>query len=424
MRVDARLTIEEDAGSWLRRCQSVVEFAYASREWTAVLDVGTDWRPFPFREFVVKIHSRCDLACDYCYLYAMADQSWRDQPRRMSAAITRQVAFRIGEHARLHGLPEIGVVLHGGEPLLAGPDFIAWLVAAIRDAAGHGVSVHPRVQTNGVRLDEEFLATFHRLGIGVGVSLDGAAVAQDRHRRFRDGGGSHAAVRTALALLTLPRYRHMFSGLLCVIDLRNDPLATYQALLAYGPPKVDFLLPHGTWDAPPPGRVADPAHTPYANWLTAIFDDWYQRPRTRVRLFEEIVRALLGGVSCAESIGAAPVNVVVVETSGAIEQVDTLKAAFHGASQTGLHVVRDSFDAALRMPEIAARQMGVRALCTQCQECHFRHACGGGLYAHRYRAATGFANPSVYCPDLMRLIDHIRKTVQADINGRFENRER
>jgi uncharacterized protein len=30
-------------------------------------------------EFIVKVHSRCDLSCDYCYMYEMADQSWRDQ---------------------------------------------------------------------------------------------------------------------------------------------------------------------------------------------------------------------------------------------------------------------------------------------------------------------------------------------------------
>jgi uncharacterized protein len=35
-------------------------------------------------------------------------------------------------------------------------------------------------------------------------------------------------------------------------------------------------------------------------------------------------------------------------------------------------------------------------------------SCGGGLYAHRYRADNGFDNPSAYCPDLLKLITHIR----------------
>jgi hypothetical protein len=27
--------------------------------------IADDWRPVPFREFIIKIHSRCDLACDH-----------------------------------------------------------------------------------------------------------------------------------------------------------------------------------------------------------------------------------------------------------------------------------------------------------------------------------------------------------------------
>jgi uncharacterized protein len=379
-------------------------------------------RPSPFREFVLKIHSRCDLACDYCYMYAMADQSWRAQPRRMSLTIARRTAFRIGEHARRHGLGQLGLILHGGEPLLAGPDFIAELVSTVRDALDADVVMDTSLQTNGIRLDEGFLTLFSRLGVGVGISLDGDAYAQDLHRRFASGRSSYGAVRTSLELLASERYRHLFRGLLCVIDIRNDPLETYQALLDFGPPWIDFLLPHGTWDSPPPGRIPDRAETPYADWLIAIFDHWYRDPQTHIRLFAEIIRSLLGGTSSIESVGLAPASVVVIEADGTIEQTDTLKAAFHGAARTGLHVLKDSFDTALQLPEIAVQQLGLRALCTTCQECRVRLACGGGLYAHRYKTSTGFANPSVYCPDLMRLIAHIRQTVEADITLRLARR--
>jgi len=33
-------------------------------------------------------------------------------------------------------------------------------------------------------------------------------------------------------------------------------------------------------------------------------------------------------------------------------------------------------------------------------------------------ARAGFYNPSVYCPDLMKLIGHIRETMRADIAER------
>ena len=104
---------------------------------------------------------------------------------------------------------------------------------------------------------------------------------------------------------------------------------------------------------------------------------------------------------------------VVIETDGSIEQEDTLKIAFDGAPQTGLHLKSPPFDAALQLPQIVARQIGVRALATQCQVCPVHTVCGGGLYSHRYRKGTGFANPSVYCPDLMALIGHIRNQMQA-----------
>lgn len=389
-------------------------------EWPASLDVSsllsTGWRPLPFREFIVKVHSRCDLSCDYCYVYEMADQSWRDQPRAMSPETAELTAHRIGEHAIAHRLPAITLILHGGEPLLAGRDLIARLVTATRWSAGPDIAVTALVQTNGVGLSDSYLRFFDELGVMIGVSLDGDADAQDRHRRFASGQGSYAPVMAALR--RLQRFPHLYSGLLCAIDLRNDPVRTYQALTDFAPPKIDFLLPHGTWAEPPPGRGPDPARTPYADWLIEVFDHWYPKPQTRVRLFEEIMQLLLGGASDSETVGLAPAQMVVIETDGSIEQVDTLKIAFADAPVTGLHVASDPLDAALLLPQIAARQIGLRALSAQCKVCPIRTVCGGGMYSHRYREGTGFANPSVYCPDLIALIGHIRDQMSADLAAR------
>jgi len=386
-------------------------------EWPTSLDVSsllaTGWRPLPFREFIVKVHSRCDLSCDYCYMYEMADQSWRNQPRSMSPEIAELTAQRIGEHAVAHRLSNITLILHGGEPLLAGQDLIARLITATRRSVGPDIVVTAFVQTNGVGLSDAYLEFFDEFGVAIGVSLDGDAAAQDSHRRFASGRGSYAPV--AAALRRLRRFPHLYSGLLCTIDLRNDPVRTYQALTDFAPPKIDFMLPHGTWAAPPPGRDPDSARTPYADWLIEVFDHWYPKPRTRIRLFEEIMQLLLGGASESESVGLAPARMVVIETDGTVEQVDTLKVAFAGAPATGLRVASDPLDAALLLPQIAARQIGLRALSAQCQVCQINTVCGGGMYSHRYREGTGFANPSVYCPDLMALISHIRGRIQADL---------
>jgi len=213
----------------------------------------------------------------------------------------------------------------------------------------------------------------------------------------------------------LADYPSVYSGLLSVIDLAANPVETYEALLEFSPPTLDFLLPHHNWADPPPRPLGIAA--PYAQWLIEVFDRWYGAPsqETHIRLFEEIINLLLGGASETEAIGLTPSSLIVVETDGSIEQSDALKAVYEGASATGLHIVRDSFDAALRDPHIAARQIGLRALAEDCQMCPVRLVCGAGLYAHRYRHGTGFRNRSVYCPDLYALIVHIRTRLMSDL---------
>lgn len=375
------------------------------------------WTPTPFRQFILKLHSRCDLACKYCYVYEMADSSWRSRPKTMSTDTINATALRIGEHCRTHDLEEIELILHGGEPLLAGQEPIRETIDQVRRAVAPGTKVMVSLQTNGTLLNLSYLELFNELQVNVGVSLDGDELMHDRNRRWRHGKGSHSVVTKNLRLLASPPFRHLFGGLLCTVDIRNDPIGAYEALLEFDPPAIDFLLPHGNWSAPPPGRDRNTDRTPYADWLIEVFGRWYHTPRqrTHIRLFNEIIHMLLGGASASEQIGVSPAAMVVVETDGEIEQSDFLKSVYQGAARTGLHVNRNSFDEVLLLPSIAARQIGLSALSAECRKCHVVEVCGGGLYAHRYRAGHGFANPSVYCPDLLRLILHIRQTVAADL---------
>ncbi|MGR6919745.1 FxsB family cyclophane-forming radical SAM/SPASM peptide maturase [[Actinomadura] parvosata] len=390
-------------------------------EWPETLDVGgllaEGWRPRPFRQFLLKVHSRCNLACDYCYVYTLSDQSWRSQPMLMSSAVVGATARRIAEHAQDHGLHSARLILHGGEPLLAGPEYLTDLVRRVRDEAGPGVRIDAVVQTNAVLLGKKALDEFNEVDLKVGVSLDGSQRAHDRNRRYKDGRGTHAAVTEALRLLGRPEFRHLYSGILCTVDLANDPLETYSSLIMFEPPMIDFLLPHGTWESPPPGRPPDQDKTPYADWLIDIFDRWYgaDRDETNVRMFHEIMRLLIGRSSASEAVGLTPSSLVVVETDGTMEQTDSLKAVGHGVAATGLNVTDHPFDAALRHPGIVARQLGWAALGQECRACRFGRICGAGLYPHRYRSGTGFRNPSVYCADLYRLIDHIRSRVVANL---------
>ncbi|WP_282702421.1 FxsB family cyclophane-forming radical SAM/SPASM peptide maturase [Streptomyces sp. CC219B] len=374
--------------------------------------------PVPFRQFVLKVHGRCNLDCTYCYLYQGPDHGWRDRPASTSAATMRRTAERIAEHVRAHRLDAVRIELHGGEPLLTGPGPVLAYTEAVRNAVREaarqgtpdaaGCEVTATVQTNGTRLTPDTLDRLRAAGIRVGLSFDGGRAAHNARRVDHAGRPAWPAARAAARRLAARP--DSYAGILCTIDLAADPLDVYRSLLALRPPGVDFLLPHANWGGRPPGRHR-PAPTPYGDWLADVFDAWWDAPRvpTRIRLFQEIAALLLGTASRAEAVGVSPLAAVVVETDGAIEQVDALRSAYAGASGTGLDVYRDSFDDALRHPGIAARQLGERALAEECRGCPVGKVCGGGNYVHRYAPDTGFRHPSVYCADLERLIRHIAR---------------
>ena len=110
---------------------------------------------------------------------------------------------------------------------------------------------------------EEFCELFAKHLVRVGISVDGDRAANDRHRRYADGRSSYDKLIRAIELLRTPRFRRIYSGLLCTIDIANDPVVVYESLVALDPPRIDFLLPHAAWDDPPrPGRTRAMKPTP------------------------------------------------------------------------------------------------------------------------------------------------------------------
>ena len=240
-----------------------------------------------------------------------------------------------------------------------------------------------------------------------------ATARATKHRRFADGRSSYDGVIRAVNLLRRPEYREIYAGLLCTIDLRGRPgRPSYRALAALEPPAVDFLLPHATWDSPPPGT--GDGRTPYADWIARGVRPWVADspacPSSHVRVNNQ--RPLRGSASLTEAFGLEASDLVVVETDGTIEQADSIKVAYDGAPATDLDVFSHALDEAAAHPAIKARQRGIAGLSATCRACPVVISCGGGLYAHRYRSGAGFDNPSVYCADLEKIITYIRARVR------------
>jgi uncharacterized protein len=370
--------------------------------------------PPTISEFIVKIASRCNLNCSYCYVYNLKDTGWTKQPSIISDKVLCQLVARIKEYQRTHYQTEIRIILHGGEPLLAGPEVIRRVAKLLR--ASIPGSVRIAIQTNGILLDRTILDILYEYDIRIGISLDGNKQVNDRNRTFAHGGGSYDLVMAGLDKLLHLRgtgldrnheiYRPLFDGFLSVIDIRNDPIQTYSSLAGLGARNLDFLLPLGTHDSPPPGRTSDPLATPYGDWLVTLYDHWSRDPAAPdIRIFDVIMDRLLGAP------GAPQANPIVVQTDGSLELLDALMSAYDGATKTGLNVFDNSFADMASHPGIVSPNPS-----QICQECHVFLACRAGYFPHRYKAINGFDNPSVYCADLMRLIEHIYQSLVQTTN--------
>lgn len=370
----------------------------------------------PMRNFICKIASRCNLDCDYCYVYHHVDQSWRKQPVRMSLETAAQIGRRVHEHAVNHGLTVVDVTLHGGEPFLLGLDYIDQLCSTITKHA-QTTKVQFHSQTNGSLFTQETLDFCRKWNIKLGVSCDGPRSATDLHRFDHQGRSSFDRLNAALELLATPEGQEIWEGFLTVVDIRNNPVEVYNFLRTFNPKSIEFLFPLGHHDMLPLGKQETPHATPYADWMLSIFEMWYtQRPyQTKVRRFRDIIALAMGTSNSSEEWGLQPVDFLVIESNGEIQGVDTLKVTFPGASELGLNVFDHGIDDVYQVPLVVERQAGWASLCDTCQSCELVKICGGGYFPHRYSAKNGFANPSIYCDDIKKMIHTVLATVNADL---------
>src|SRR5580698_8331947 len=105
---------------------------------------------------LLKLASRCNLGCAYCYVYEMADSGWALQPKTMSAETVRALTRQLSVVADRQREP-FEVIFHGGEPLLVGPARFERICCELREALPSRVGLG--VQTNGVLLSEQIAAT-------------------------------------------------------------------------------------------------------------------------------------------------------------------------------------------------------------------------------------------------------------------------
>jgi len=369
-------------------------------------------RNVPSLQFTLKVASRCNLACTYCYVYETGDSSWRERPRIMPDAVFDAAVCRIVEHCRLSGQTEVDVVFHGGEPSLVGRMRFERWCTALREAIRPIGALRLSVQTNGTLIDERWAAVFKANDVTVGFSIDGPASVNDVARIDHRGQGSHARVVAGIEAL---RAAGLPIHLLSVVQLGRDPVPIHEHLVSLAPASIAYLMPDQTWDGIATVQgIYGP--TPCADFLLPILELWWTSGSMDITVqpFKAMARAILGGQTGVDFIGNNPYRYVFVEADGSLEGLDVLRVCQPGLAATGLNVTKHRFvDVAERSALHRLMLFDGMPLPQGCAACPEADTCGGGYVPHRWRKATGFDNRSAWCADLLAMFSRLRQLLDV-----------
>jgi uncharacterized protein len=366
---------------------------------------------------LLKVASRCNLNCSYCYVYNMGDESWRAMPKRMAPQTQTLIAAQLHRLYLAQSHP-FAIVLHGGEPLLLGVDRLRSLLETLRASLPPACSIS--IQTNGVLIEPQILDLCAAFQVSLSVSLDGPAALHDKHRVDLRGRPSHKAVVEGIRLLQRhPEAEALFSGVLAVVDPSSNADEIYDYFKALGTPSVDFLYRDGNHATLPPGKASTES-IEYGRWMSAILDRYVSDPSPpRIRLLDDMIKLILGGAGVKEGIGLTDFGIVVVDTDGSFTKNDTLKSTPLGDRFDGSWTVyRDELSSIVSSPEFRSYHVLQQPTSPVCLACPELGVCGGGMLTHRFDRDHGYDNPSVFCADQKWLIRRMRRHLDAHMSRR------
>jgi uncharacterized protein len=353
----------------------------------------------PIFSFVlVKLASRCNIDCTYCYWFRDADVY--KKPAVLTLEAEDEFCRKLEAHILKFELEAFLIVFHGGEPLLFPKRrFVEFQKKLIAVEQRTGCNITRGVTTNAILIDREWAEIFKTYDIAVSISIDGPAEIHDKYRVDFKGKGTHAATMRGWDIL---HEGGVDAGVIAVCNPATDP----EKLLAFivdemGVQHFDILPPdakHG--DNPPP----------IDDYFIKLFDVWfdqYAAKDVRIATLDGMIRGLSGQLSICDTIGIGPVDTVTLMTDGSLEPLDVLRIAGDGSTATNTTIFAHALQAVENDPRWLAAYRASLNLPDVCRRCEYLDACGGGHLAQRWSAERQFDNPSVYCESWKKILGHI-----------------
>jgi uncharacterized protein len=364
--------------------------------------------------FFLRVAARCNLNCNYCYVFKHSDQSWKTLPPFISTQTVILFTNRLRDYINEVKIKNIYVVFHGGEPLLIGESILLEYADIIREGLRGLAKVELSLQTNGVLLSDKFLKEAKKRNIGISLSVDGPKGVHDKNRKMHNGAGSFDSVMRGIE--KLQRYPQLFQGVIGVIDPNTEPEEIFRFYKKNNLYNIDLLLPDANYDRPPIYRDSSP--NTYTNWLIKAFDVWFISYQCLCfKTYENILKHLVGVDTSSDFFGSGELSYITIETDGSYHTSDILKVAYENASAMGISLFNASICDAINSNKVKEYNNLLKQenLPQECKLCEIKGICAGGCLPHRYSQYNRFNNPTIYCAEIKALVAHAKKNLTEQI---------
>jgi uncharacterized protein len=372
----------------------------------------------PFHVLAKPTGAVCNLDCSYCF-YLVKEELYPDSDFRMKEQVLDAYLRQLVEaHA---GMPQITVAWQGGEPTLMGLPFFRRVVERLATLVPAGVELEHTLQTNGVRLDDEWCAFLAQHRVLVGLSIDGPREMHDAYRVDKGGRGTFDQVVRAARLLRAHKVEH--NALVTVHAANQDhPLTVYRFLRDELGIEFIQLIPiverldeggleaggHAAFSreqAPITDRTV--SSEAWGEFLVAVFDEWVRHDigRVFVPTFESAVASWLGLSPAMCIFRETCGNAVALEHNGDLYSCDHFVTPAHRLGNVLDTTMRAMVDSPRQRAFGCAKKDG---LPPQCQSCTVRFACNGACPKDRFLADQGGQPGLNYlCAGYFRFFTHI-----------------
>ncbi len=371
----------------------------------------------------------CNIKCDYCFYLEKHALFEKGEDMRMPDDV---LAAYISQYVESQPTPVVEFVWHGGEPTLLGMDFFRKVVELQKPFLGRK-EIRNSLQTNGMRLTDEWCEFFRQHGFFVGLSLDGPGEIHDLYRKDHVGRPTFDAVMQGLRLLQ--KHGVEYNILACVArETAYRPLEVYNFFKREGIKFIQFTpiiermpdnktIEQGLWLAPPArldGEETNTFVTPwtvepkkYGEFLIAIYEEWVKKDVGEIFVmnFEWALNAWIGNSSPVCIFSRQCGRAVAMEHDGDVFACD--------------HYVYPEY----RLGNVLEGNLGQmvnrsvasgfgphkeRTLTRYCLECEVLNACWGGCPKHRFiRSPYGEPGLHYMCAGYKKFFLHIRKYLHA-----------